>query len=127
MTDVDAILARVYAGRVPHAALLDPDGDGAVVYFAQALGGGPIKIGTTARRVRARLDDLQTGRADELRCLGHLPGDAAVERALHREFAPLRLRGEWFHPAAPLLDFIASCCVPPWAGDDPAAPPEPDL
>lgn len=36
------------------------------------------------------------------------PGDALVERRRHRQFAPLRVHGEWFRMAPELLEHIAN-------------------
>jgi hypothetical protein len=78
-----------------------------LVYFIEAVGAGRIKIGH-ARDPQARLRELQTGSAYTLRLMAMVPGGMALERALHRRFADLRLAGEWFHATPPLLAEIAA-------------------
>lgn len=77
------------------------------VYFIQAMGGGPIKIGSAAD-VTGRLQMLQTGSPVRLQVLAVIPGaDECGEFALHAQFAESRLHGEWFQPTPELLDVIA--------------------
>jgi hypothetical protein len=80
-----------------------------VVYFI-AAGSPPeaVKIGYTLRDAGARLNGIQTSNHLEVRLLGTIPGDRGVERALHRRFAHLRLRGEWFRWDASIKAFIDS-------------------
>ncbi|MFE2073704.1 GIY-YIG nuclease family protein [Streptomyces misionensis] len=59
----------------------------------------PIKIGTTTD-LRDRM------KAIPARPLALEPGDMVRERQLHRQFAHLRLKGEWFRAAPELLDHI---------------------
>jgi hypothetical protein len=84
----------IYAGR----ATLVP------VYVIQS-GKGPCKIGR-AQDVRQRLSDLQTSTHEQLRLVAAYEGGVAEETALHRQFAALRLNGEWFDltPEAALRD-----------------------
>jgi hypothetical protein len=63
-------------------------------YFIRAGVSGPIKIGV-ATNVDHRLASLQTGHYQKLTVIRLIRGNA--ERALHRKFAHLRIRGEWFH------------------------------
>lgn len=56
---------------------------------------GPIKIGC-ARDVRARLSQLQTSSPYDLWLIGYVPGGEKLERELHKKYAHLHLRGEWF-------------------------------
>lgn len=76
-----------------------------VVYFLQCGDSGPIKIGR-AIDVARRMEMLQTGCPYVLQLLGTLDDEEFPEHELHARFADLRLRGEWFHPAKSLLDFI---------------------
>ena len=76
------------------------------VYFIQSSD-GRIKIGVS-NHPEKRLASLQTGHAGELRLLATTPGDYRVERDWHARFAIHRLRGEWFYPAADLLEAIAA-------------------
>lgn len=72
-------------------------------YFIRAGDNGPVKIGISADPEK-RLRGLQTAQPDKLKLLGVLSGDH--ESKLHRQFNDLRLHGEWFRPAATLLEFI---------------------
>ncbi len=78
-----------------------------VTYFIQAVDGGPIKIGT-ARDVSARLAELQVANPNELVILGTTP---LPEASVHRRFAHLRIRGEWFTASASLLAEIPRMCL----------------
>lgn len=85
-----------------------PDG---FVYFIQAIGGGPIKIGW-AKDPAKRLVLLQCGNPVELRICRTHPGTIQDERGLHRIFGEVHLRGEWFH-AHPALARVADAIVDP--------------
>lgn len=74
-------------------------------YAIQAGPDGPIKIGV-ARKPAERLKTLQTGNASELRGLAAWRVLPYEEAAIHKAFADLRLRGEWFKPAPELIDFV---------------------
>ena len=77
------------------------------VYFIQANGpSGPVKIGYTGRRVSQRLAEGQTFAPEELTVLVEAPGTPADEAKLHRLFAPLRLRGEWFRYEGELRELV---------------------
>jgi hypothetical protein len=80
---------------------------GAVVYFMQVAPDGPIKIGWT-KVLSQRLSQVQTTSPHEIRLLATTPGDDSLEGRLHKRFAHLHLRGEWFSPAPELLAFISS-------------------
>lgn len=70
-----------------------------LVYFIQAVGGGPIKIGYTRdeKTLANRLSVMQTGHWRRLQVTSVIrDADRTAERLLHRVFAPARLRGEWF-------------------------------
>ncbi len=75
------------------------------VYFIQAGLFGLIKIGS-ATDPTARLAMFQTGCPEELRLIAAIPGGGVAERRLHKQFAHLRVRGEWFQPAEELLGYI---------------------
>jgi hypothetical protein len=68
---------------------------GGFVYFLQAGEAGPIKIGWALDPL-ARLNELQVGCPEPLRLLMTLTDEGGLEAQLHRRFARLRLRGEWF-------------------------------
>lgn len=65
------------------------------VYFAQTTDNRFVKIGYAAD-VKKRLEGLQTGTPEPLKLLAAIPGDHALERALHQRFAYLRHYREWF-------------------------------
>jgi hypothetical protein len=66
-----------------------------LVYFAQAVDGGPIKIGV-ARDPAERLRRVQTGYPFKLRITNLRPGGLREEGRLHKRFRRHRIRGEWF-------------------------------
>lgn len=84
----------------PHQRRKNPG----VVYFV-ADEEGFIKIGHTTD-LHSRIASLRTGSRQELKLLGHRPGGRADEAALHKRFAHLRKRGEWFQGAADLTSYI---------------------
>lgn len=79
-----------------------------MIYFVRCGKDGPVKIGYTSTNLAARLIFLQVGCPWELQVLGTMDGDLAAEAGLHATFDHLHLRGEWFHPASDLLNFIAA-------------------
>lgn len=89
------------------------------VYFVQERDGyeGAIKIGRVTSsyglkkvsyHVRQRKSSMQSCCPHRLEILGWTP--KVEEKATHRRFAHLRIRGEWFRPAAELLVFIEEVC-----------------
>ncbi|WP_054308958.1 GIY-YIG nuclease family protein [Mesorhizobium sp. 1M-11] len=77
------------------------------VYFVTAEAADyPIKIGISTNRT-LRFLSLQNALPYELKILAVMPtDDPLLERRLHRQFAHLRLRGEWFLRAPELLAYI---------------------
>jgi hypothetical protein len=71
------------------------------VYFMQANGGGPIKIGSTVNPDK-RLKQMQTHQPEEIVIRRLVWVDAeigyALETALRRAFGYAQMRGEWFRP-----------------------------
>ena len=80
-----------------------------MIYFIQANGDGPIKIGYSGNP-QARLRNLQSGHYDKLALLGTMAGDVEVEQKVQEQFATYRIRGEWFEPVSPIFDFIKRHC-----------------
>jgi len=73
------------------------------IYIAQALGpDGPVKIGFS-NKVGARLRKISVHLWCDVELARLLDGDREAERALHRRFQHLRLRGEWFRAAPEIL------------------------
>ncbi len=81
------------------------------IYFIQEENDGPIKIGICIN-VLKRLSGIQVGTPRLLRLLAHIPGDAALERKLHKQFSSSNIRGEWFRPDEVLLNYIST--LPPY-------------
>jgi hypothetical protein len=79
------------------------------IYFARC--GENIKIGFSGG-ARSRLSDLQAGNPEPIELIGWMPGPPQVERSLHRRFAKLRVRREWFRATPALLQFIGSVTPP---------------
>lgn len=79
------------------------------VYFIQAEALGLIKIGSAVDPTD-RLCTLRCGSPDQLTLLAIIrsPQAVGVERGLHHQFRASRSHGEWFHPSAGLLAFIAA-------------------
>lgn len=75
------------------------------VYFIQRGNSGPVKVGV-AKDPKHRLKQLQTGNAEELKLLGTIPGGTELEQILHERFSRDRMKGEWFHPNADILNFV---------------------
>lgn len=65
------------------------------VYFIQAGGNGPVKIGRT-EDPENRLRYLQTAHYEELQIIRVIDGGAETEAWLHRHYSRWRVRGEWF-------------------------------
>jgi DNA-binding transcriptional regulator YdaS (Cro superfamily) len=65
------------------------------IYMVRAGDSGPVKLGFAADPNR-RIAGLQTGQPEKLAVLRIMEGCRGFETALHRHFAPLRIRGEWF-------------------------------
>ena len=68
----------------------------AFVYFIENTENNSIKIGYTAKSVKSRLSQLQTGSSARLEVIKVINGDLSLETALHRKFSEYRLNGEWF-------------------------------
>jgi hypothetical protein len=66
------------------------------VYFVQAEGGGPVKIGYTEGEPEKRVTALQTASPVRLHLVTYTVGDRAKEREIHNMFSRNRLNGEWF-------------------------------
>lgn len=75
------------------------------VYFARAEGMDLVKVGY-ARHPASRLETLQTGSPVELYIWATVPGDIALEKELHKQFAHLRSHGEWFRLSFEIDKFL---------------------
>ena len=94
-----------------------------MIYFIQAVDGGPIKIGTTVR-LTERLRALSREFGKELRVLAVTDGSYDQEKALHQRFAHLNVVNELFEPGDDLLGFIVQRGRQ-WDGKDEATAREP--
>ena len=94
------------------------------VYFAQALDGGPIKIGCT-QNPHMRMKMLRAKGGAPVWPLALVSGSLKDEAQLHWKFRHLRIRGEWYTPGLELLAFIAT--LPPFLGGMHSVPPLPPL
>jgi hypothetical protein len=77
-----------------------------VVYYIRRTSDGLIKIGTTVY-MRGRMKAIAKEHATVIEILVTHIGAADREHEMHRQFADLRVTGEWFRPEPALLDFIA--------------------
>jgi hypothetical protein len=75
------------------------------VYVVRPAGADVVKIGK-AFDVAKRLASLQTGQSARLELLAELPGGHRLEAELHKRFAHLRVRGEWFRAEPELLAYV---------------------
>jgi hypothetical protein len=76
-----------------------------VVYFIQAVHGGPVKIGFTARGASGRLSEHQGGSPYRLIVIHQMQGTMRTERELHVRFKDSLVSGrEWFAPTPELAD-----------------------
>jgi hypothetical protein len=82
------------------------DGD-LTIYFVRTA--NRIKIGS-AKDAQKRIQQLSTGNAGKLKLIGTLKGDAALEEEMHRRWAHLHIRGEWFRASRDLMFFIKTEC-----------------
>src|ERR1051325_9826576 len=87
-----------------HSGAIGPDHP-RFIYFIQSGEGGPIKIGISDDP-DLRLRRLQTASCEQLKLLGVVPGDEAMERAYHARLAAHRIRGEWFTATDEVLSCI---------------------
>lgn len=73
------------------------------IYFIRCEDYVKIGIGYTPSD---RIGTLQVGCPFELVMIGTIPGTIAEELALHRRFASMRIRGEWFRYEGDLKAYI---------------------
>jgi hypothetical protein len=80
-----------------------------LVYFAEALLTGLVKIGFTTR-INARMKMLEDD-YDTINLLATTEGGKAREREIHGIFNGVRIKDEWFAPSPLLLEYIAANCT----------------
>lgn len=95
------------------------------VYFIRCDLAPAVKIGWAFNPL-SRLAELQIGVPVDLKIVTAKPGSLRTEQALHRDLAPLRLRGEWFKTEGAVLQLMEATLKEygptPWA---PPPPPDP--
>ncbi len=77
------------------------------VYFIQADGDGPVRIGSS-RDPHKTLDSLQGMNHRPITLLAALPIGGTTAEELHLRFHAHRMHSLWFHPAAPVMEYIRS-------------------
>lgn len=75
-------------------------------YAVQVGTDGPIKLGFTRNGADARVASLQQASPYVLTLIAQWPATERHEKRLHSDLAAYRLRGEWYHPVAPVKDRI---------------------
>lgn len=89
------------------ARLLKDANEKTFVYFIVDWQRSAVKIGVSAKPDQ-RLREVQTGNPHPLELALIVPGGYALERRLHQQYAPIRLRGEWFKLTQELVDLITT-------------------
>ena len=74
------------------------------IYFVQSED-GYIKIGCT-QRLKLRIKAIQACNPLKIKLVGKMKGGYDLEAELHKRFKKYRKRGEWFHPAPELIEYI---------------------
>ena len=77
-----------------------------VVYFFQKGRRQVIKIGYSGDHEERR-QNLQAATPDRLRLIATIPGNKAVEAALHRRFREYKVTGEWYRLEGELAAYVA--------------------
>lgn len=91
------------------------------IYMVQAADSGAVKIGFTSEDAYVgRFTKMQVDNHEELTVLRLLQGGKGAEAMLHRIFAHLRIRGEWFAFHTAMLDHIG---LPEWVPPTPMQKP----
>jgi hypothetical protein len=80
------------------------------VYFLECAGHDLIKIGCTATGVHLRVRTLQQSSPFDLVCIGMMPANERTETDLHRQFAHIQHKNEWFFDCSELRAFIDAVC-----------------
>lgn len=78
-----------------------------MIYFIACPVANAVKIGVTHNPPYHRLMSMQAGCPFELQLIGVTEGCYQDEAALHKRFAALRVRGEWFLLTDELRSHIA--------------------
>lgn len=68
------------------------------IYFIQAQGNGPIKVGTTGDNPRKRMVKIQSDCPWPVTLIGAIEGTVSQEKQIHLVLSRFRTQGEWFEP-----------------------------
>lgn len=68
------------------------------IYFIQAQGNGPIKIGFTGFNPRKRMVKIRSDCPWPVRLLGAIEGTVSQEKQIHLVLSRYKTQGEWFEP-----------------------------
>lgn len=82
-----------------------------IIYFVHAVGTDFVKIGFTQQRLSSRVFSLQVACPHELVPIAAFDGMQRYESIIHKRFAHLRVRREWFRLTEELRKFIAAVPV----------------
>lgn len=97
-----------------------------MIYFAQSVDGGPIKIGFS-EDVRRRIKQLESHYRQSLVLLAEMDGDQDTEAEIHERFASARFgRSEQFQPTPELMAFIGRPLFAEASPVDPMEPQQPN-
>lgn len=78
-----------------------------MIYFIRDATSDLVKVGFS-EKPWGRFGQIQVHCPHKLDMLAIAPGDMAEEGRLHRLFAPVRHRGEWFRLSGPITVYIAT-------------------
>lgn len=89
--------------------MFDYERRGGFIYFIQEVERRNIKIGFTSGSPLRRLHALRNASSDMLEIVGiEVALSKDREAHLHRRFALLHVRNEWFRPETELIEYITS-------------------
>lgn len=82
-----------------------------MIYVIRDTLSGHVKIGLSGSPW-IRFAKMRVDCPGELSMRAILPGERAAEQALHRQFSPFRLRGEWFRCEGALAEWVMGLPLP---------------
>jgi hypothetical protein len=97
------------------------------IYFIQAHGDGPIKIGFTASNPRRRMVEIQVSCPWPIKLLGAIEGTVSQEKQIHLVLGRFKTSGEWFEPHPIVIAAVKTameCGVPAPENISPAVDPD---
>lgn len=93
--------------ELPPIKVKSPRSDKGFVYFMRINGRGHVKIGY-ASDIKARLSGHGTSTPGKPVLVGWMHGTMTTEKRLHKKYADLRVKGEWFKFSGLLKAFVES-------------------